>query len=78
MRLADIHDHRMNAPVTRVRRPAVLSVEDRVKPPERRDADFMVTGAGKQALGLWPRFDALGSDRVQTTYPASCRVMTAR
>jgi hypothetical protein len=21
----------------------------------------MVTGAGKQALGLWPRFDALGS-----------------
>jgi hypothetical protein len=23
--------------------------------------DFMVTGAGKQALGLWPRFDALGS-----------------
>jgi hypothetical protein len=23
--------------------------------------DFMVTGAGKQALGLWPAFDALGS-----------------
>jgi hypothetical protein len=22
---------------------------------------FQVTGAGKQALGLWPRFDALGS-----------------
>jgi len=22
---------------------------------------FLVTGAGKQALGLWPRFDALGS-----------------
>lgn len=22
---------------------------------------FFVTGAGKQALGLWPRFDALGS-----------------
>jgi len=22
---------------------------------------FMVTGAGKQAIGLWPRFDALGS-----------------
>ncbi len=23
--------------------------------------NFLVTGAGKQALGLWPRFDALGS-----------------
>jgi hypothetical protein len=23
--------------------------------------NFQVTGAGKQALGLWPRFDALGS-----------------
>jgi hypothetical protein len=22
---------------------------------------FLVTGTGKQALGLWPRFDALGS-----------------
>jgi hypothetical protein len=27
----------------------------------RHFQDFMVTGAGKQALGLWPRFDALGS-----------------
>lgn len=24
-------------------------------------SDFQVTGAGKQVLGLWPRFDALGS-----------------
>jgi len=27
----------------------------------RSYSHFQVTGAGKQALGLWPRFDALGS-----------------
>lgn len=27
----------------------------------RHFQDIMVTGTGKQALGLWPRFDALGS-----------------